>query len=88
MAKLSDRVADPADELSQVTVVDDQLGRLTFTDQLAAGILHLLDTHAPYGTYDLTGTGAVRSWHEIAVRVFELRNGNGSAVVPVSTAAY
>lgn len=88
MAKLSDRVADPADELSQVTVVDDQLGRLTFTDQLAAGILHLLDTHAPYGTYDLTGTGAVRSWHEIAARVFELRNGNGSAVVPVSTAAY
>ncbi len=42
MRALSDRVADPADALERVTVVDDQLGRLTFTDQMAAGILHLL----------------------------------------------
>lgn len=88
MARLSDRVADPADALSRVTVVDDQLGRLTFADQMAEGILHLLSSGAPWGTYDLTGEGATRSWFEIAAKVFGLRNGNADAVVPVSTAEY
>ncbi|MBO1722808.1 sugar nucleotide-binding protein, partial [Extibacter sp. GGCC_0201] len=31
MRSLSDRVADASDALEKVTVVDDQLGRLTFT---------------------------------------------------------
>ncbi len=88
MAALSDRCADPNDALSKVTVVDDQMGRLTFTDQMAAGIFHLIESHAPYGTYNLTGSGRIASWHEIACKVFELRNGNGSAVSPVSTAEY
>ena len=88
MRALSDRVADPADALDRVTVVDDQLGRLTFTRDMAAAILHLLDSRAPYGTYDCTGSGAVRSWADIARAVFDAANGNGDAVVPVSTAEY
>ena len=88
MASLSDRCADPSDGLSQVTVVDDQMGRLTFTDEMAKAIFHLLDSHAPYGTYNMTGSGRVASWHGIARKVFELRNGNGDAVLPVSTAEY
>ncbi|MFR3450492.1 MAG: sugar nucleotide-binding protein [Collinsella sp.] len=75
-----------------VTVVDDQLGRLTFTDQMAEGILHLLgyrdgdvepSAPAEYGTYNLTGSGPVESWAAIAARVFDLANGNGEAVEPV-----
>ena len=88
MRALSDRVADPADALDRVTVVDDQLGRLTFTRDMAAAILHLLDSRAPYGTYDCTGSGAVRSWADIARAVFDAANGNGEAVTPVSTAEY
>lgn len=97
MKALSDRVADPADTLERVTVVDDQLGRLTFTDQMAEGLLYLLgyrdgdlepSAPASYGTYNLTGTGAVRSWADIARTVFESANGNGAAVEPVSTATY
>ena len=88
MAALSDRCADPSDSLSQVTVVDDQLGRLTFTKDMAAAIFHLLDTHAAYGTYGCTGSGAVRSWADIARAVFEKRHGNGDAVKPVTTAEY
>lgn len=97
MRALSDRVADPADALERVTVVDDQLGRLTFTDQMAACILHLLgyrdgglepSAPAPYGTYNLTGSGPVESWARVAARVFDLANGNGGAVGPVSTAEY
>ena len=97
MAALSDRCADPADALSRVTVVDDQVGRLTFADQMAEGILWLLGYRegsplpwrpAPSGTYDLTGEGRVASWCEIARQVFDLRNGNGDAVVPVTTVEY
>ena len=88
MRSLSDRVADPDDALSQVTVVDDQLGRLTFTRDMAAAILHVLETRAPYGTYDCTGSGAVRSWADVARAVFDAANGNGEKVVPVSTAEY
>lgn len=88
MRGLSDRVADPEDKLTQVTVVDDQLGRLTFTRDMAEAIFHVLGTHAPYGTYDCTGSGAVKSWADIARAVFEAANGNGDRVVPVSTADY
>ena len=88
MASLSDRCADPDDALDHVTVVDDQLGRLTFTRDMAAAIFHLLDTHAAYGTYGCTGSGAVKSWADIARAVFQQRHGNGSAVVPVSSEEY
>ena len=88
MAALSDRVADPKDALERVTVVDDQIGRLTFTADMARAIFHLLDSSAPYGTYNCTGSGEPASWAEVARRVFELRNGNGAAVVPVSTEEY
>ncbi|WP_455139466.1 sugar nucleotide-binding protein [Thermophilibacter sp.] len=97
MRALSRRCADPADGLERVTVVDDQLGRLTFTDQMAEGILWLLGYRgddvepsepAPFGTYNLTGSGRVASWAEIARAVFEATCGNGDAVAPVSTAEY
>ena len=86
MCMLSDKVA--AGDLERVTVVDDQLGRLTFTRDMAAAIFHVLDTRAPYGTYDCTGSGAVKSWADIARACFEAKNGNGEKVVPVSTADY
>lgn len=88
MKGLSDRCADPSDALNEVTVVDDQVGSLTFTSEMARAIFHLIDTKAPYGTYDLTGSGDAASWAEIAREVFELANGNGDAVRPVSTEAY
>lgn len=88
MAALSDRCANPEESLSRVTVVNDQLGRLTFTDEMARAIIHLLDSRASYGTYNMTGSGRVASWYEIAHDVFELRSGNGDAVTPVTTADY
>lgn len=97
MARLSDRVADPTDALNEVTVVDDQIGRLTFTTDMARAIFHLLGYRqgdmeptipAPYGTYNMTGSGQPASWAEIARRVFDLTNGNCAAVRPVTTAEY
>ena len=97
MCALSDRVADAGDALSEVTVVDDQVGRLTFTRDMAEGILWLLGYRegsalpvapSPCGTYNLTGEGRPASWAEVAREVFELANANGDAVRPVTTAEY
>ena len=97
MAALSDRCADPDDALNRVTVVNDQFGRLTFTRDMAEGIFWLLgyrdgdkEPSSPCepGAYNLTGSGKVASWADIAAKVFELRNGNGDAVKPVSTETY
>jgi len=70
------------------SVVNDQIGRLTFTDTLARGIKHLLETNAPYGTYNLTNEGQPTSWAEIAKIVFEKSGKSPSDVQPVSTAKY
>lgn len=97
MAQLSDRVADPTDALNEVTVVNDQIGRLTFTTDMARAIFHLLGyrhgdmeptTPAPYDTYNMTGSGRPASWAEIARQVFDQTNGNGDKVEPVSTEEY
>ena len=70
------------------SVVNDQIGRLTFTDTLARGIRHLLETGAPYGTYNLTNEGQPVSWADIAKIVFEKSGKSPSDVQPVSTAEY
>jgi dTDP-4-dehydrorhamnose reductase len=81
MADLADRGVSPA-------VVDDQIGRLTFTADLAAGIRHLVDTRAPFGTYNLTCGGEPASWADVAAAVFEARGHSADAVGRVSTADY
>lgn len=70
------------------SVVNDQIGRLTFTDTLARGIKHLLEIDAPYGTYNLTNEGQPVSWADIAKIVFEKSGKSPSDVQPVSTAEY
>ena len=52
-------------------VVNDQIGRLTFTRELARGIHHLITTHQEYGTYNLTNDGEPVSWYQIAKLVYE-----------------
>ncbi len=69
-------------------VVDDQFGRLTFTDDLAAGIVHLLDSGALFGTWNLTNGGPVQSWADIAADVFELCGRERDDVGRVTTEQY
>ena len=70
------------------SVVNDQYGRLTFTSDLGRAIRHLLEVGAPYGTYNMTGSGEVNSWADIAKQVFELSNHNPARVTGVSTSTY
>ena len=81
MAGLADRGVSP-------TVVDDQIGRLTHADDLAAGITHLIETRAPFGTYNLTNDGEPASWADVAAAVFEARGRSADDVTRVSTADY
>jgi len=81
MATLADRGVQPS-------VVDDQVGRPTFTTDLAAGIAHLLAGEAPFGTYNLTCDGEPASWAEVAAAVYEARGRSADDVTPVSTADY
>lgn len=69
-------------------VVSDQTGRLTFTADLAAGIIHLLSTGAPWGTYNLSGEGPVVSWADVAARVYELLGRSADDVTPITTEEY
>jgi dTDP-4-dehydrorhamnose 3,5-epimerase/reductase len=69
-------------------VVDDQVGRLTFTDELARATQHLLDTEAPFGTYNVTNGGTPRSWADYARRVFELSGRSAEDVSTVTTEEY
>lgn len=70
------------------SVVSDQIGRLTFTDTLAQGIKHLLDTNAPYGTYNITNSGSSVSWADIAKIVYEHSGKPASDITPVTTNEY
>ena len=69
-------------------VVDDQTGRLTFADELARGIVHLLGSGAPSGVYSITGGGEPMTWADVARRVFALTGNDPARVVGVSTADY
>lgn len=81
MAVLAGRGISPS-------VVDDQVGRLTFTEDLAAAALHLASTAAPFGTYNVTNDGEPQSWAEIAAEVYALSGRDRGDVTGVSTAEY
>ncbi len=69
-------------------VVDDQRGRLTFADELARGIDHLLAAGAAPGLYQLTNAGPVTSFCDVARRVFEACGRDPGDVTPVTTEEY
>jgi dTDP-4-dehydrorhamnose 3,5-epimerase len=81
MASVADRSVSPE-------VVDDQFGRLTFTTEISRAIHHLLETDAPYGTYNLSNAGDRMTWASIARAVFQARGRDASSVRGVTTIEY
>lgn len=81
MASLAERGIDPK-------VVDDQVGRLTFTGTIASAVRHLLDTGAEFGLYNVSNDGEPCSWHDIAREVYRATGHDPDRVSPVSTADY
>ena len=81
MASLADRGIAPS-------VVADQFGRLTFTDEIVAAIDHLLAVEAPYGTYNVSNAGPVTSWADIAKAVYAGRGQDPTTVTEVTAEEY
>lgn len=81
MAALAGRGIEPS-------VVNDQFGRLSFTEDIASGIRHLLESGADYGTYNLSNDGQPQSWADIASDVYELVGRSRASVTGVSTEEY
>ncbi|NRD25409.1 dTDP-4-dehydrorhamnose reductase [Frigoribacterium sp. VKM Ac-2836] len=70
-----------------VKVVDDQLGQPTWTADLAAQIVALLDSDAPAGVYHGTNSGRA-SWFEFAQAVFEEAGLDAARVEPTDSSAF
>jgi len=70
------------------SVVDDQVGRLTFTSELSRATTHLLDVGAPYGIYNVSNGGDPTSFADVARAVFELSGRSPADVTPVTTEEY
>ena len=66
----------------------DQVGRLTFTEDMANAIFHLLNSHAAYGTYNMTGSGRIASWYDIAQIVFKAAGADPSRIIANSADEY
>lgn len=81
MLGLADRGVSPS-------VVSDQTGRLTFTGELARATRHLLDTGAPFGTYNVSNGGPVTSWADVAKAVYELSGRSPDDVTEVTSEEY
>ncbi len=80
MASLADRDIAPK-------VINDATGRLTFTEDLAAAIVHLL-REGEHGVFNCSNSGPIQTWYDVAARVFELRGRSRENVTPVSTEEY
>jgi len=70
------------------TVVDDQVGRLTFTEELSRATRHLLDSEAAYGTYNVSNGGDPTSFADVAKAVFQLSGRSADDVTGVTTEEY
>lgn len=70
-----------------VAVVDDQVGQPTWTADLAAQVLAMVDAGAPPGTYHATNGGAT-TWYGLARLVFELAGADPDRVLATTTAAF
>lgn len=68
------------------TVVNDQIGRLTFTSELVRVIDYLL-TNKAYGTYNVSNEGTAASWADVTREIFKLA-GYSLNVTDTTTSEY
>lgn len=79
-------------ERPELGIVADQIGSPTYTADLAAAILDLIDTSSPYGIYHYSNQGQC-SWYEFSVKIVELARARGEflkveTIKPIRTEDY
>lgn len=73
-----------AESHSKLTVVNDQMGRPTWTRTLAEFMLHLIETKSEYGIYQLSNDNTA-TWYEFAQ---EILKATSVEVTPVTSAEF
>jgi dTDP-4-dehydrorhamnose reductase len=76
-----------ASDRETVSVVNDQIGQPTWTADLAAQTVALLDSEAPAGIYHGTNAGSA-SWFDFARAVFENAGLDPERVLPTDSASF
>ena len=76
-----------AAERDTVSVVDDQVGQPTWTVDLAAAIVRLVQAGAPFGTYNGTSAGET-TWFGFAQAIFAELGLDSARVKPTTTEAF
>ena len=69
-----------ADKDISPKVVNDQFGRLTFTDELVRAIDHILTNQVSFGTYNISNEGETGSWADIAREIYNQLGRNDLSV--------
>jgi dTDP-4-dehydrorhamnose reductase len=72
---------------TEVSVVNDQLGRPTHAGDLAEVLADLLSGEAPFGVYHVQNDGPVVSWAEFAATIF-ITAGLSTRVIGISSEEY
>jgi len=72
--------------LSDLSVVNDQIGAPTYTFDLARLLVEMVETEK-YGYYHATNEGGYISWYDFACEIFR-QTGFEAKVTPVATAEY
>jgi dTDP-4-dehydrorhamnose reductase len=70
-----------------ITVVDDQRGQPTWSRDLAAQIVALVDSHAPAGIYHGTSSGET-TWFGFTREIYRLIGADPDRVEPTTTEAF
>ena len=70
-----------------ISVVNDQVGQPTWTNDLASQVITLVDSEAPAGTYHATSSGQT-TWFGLTQRIFELIGADPNRVLPTTTEAF
>lgn len=71
----------------EITVVDDQRGQPTYTRDLAAKAVELIDADAPAGIYHGTSSGEC-TWFDFAREIFRLSGNDPERVKPTDSSAF
>jgi len=78
-----DSILQAVSEGRPLSVVNDQVGRPTFTFDLAEALVWILE-RPDYGIFHVTNSGYC-SWYEFAQRIVQLRGAKGVTIRPVTS---
>ncbi|KKR27717.1 MAG: Cell elongation specific D,D-transpeptidase [candidate division CPR2 bacterium GW2011_GWD1_39_7] len=76
-----------SETMPEIKVVNDQIGKPAWADDLAKAMIGVIEKNLPQGVYHFTNDGDEISWADFARKIFELA-GKGTTVPNITTEEY